>query len=116
MTHSRLNQRTTACHVALEARLGALMSDDVSLDDLHLLEGSTLGGKFITGYLKRVLALDETRGCSSFNSYGTDTSRMWSRFVTALTNHCEKHGDDEIILNSACQIFAAMDRWFSHAG
>lgn len=191
MIHSQLKQRTTALHIALEATLSALMSDEISLDEcaafekkfygfynpveqqlrailgwdepelqlqrrlklplligdlasfaigskeiselplctslpcletvaqglgcLYVLEGSTLGGKFITAHLKKVLALDETRGCAFFNSYGADVGRMWSRFMGVLTNHCEMHGDDETILDSACETFAAMDRWFSDA-
>ena len=191
MIHSRLKQRTTALHIALEAKLGALMSDQISLDEcaalekkfygfynpieqqllairgwdepqlqlqsrlklpllvgdlasfainsreiaqiplckslpdletvaqglgcLYVLEGSTLGGKFITAHLKKVLDLDETRGCAFFSSYGAEVGRMWSRFLAVLAAHCEKHGDDEAILNSACQTFAAMDRWFSDA-
>jgi heme oxygenase len=191
MIHSQLKQRTMALHIALETKLAALMSDEITLDQcaglqkkfygfyspveqqlvairgwdepelqlqsrlklpllvedlasfsvnfkeiaelplcaslprletvaeglgcLYVLEGSTLGGRIIAGHLKRVLALDETRGCAFFNSYGADVGRMWSRFMSVLANHCENHGGDETILNSACQTFAAMDRWFSDA-
>jgi heme oxygenase len=35
---------------------------------LYVLEGSTLGGRIITRHVKEILPVDETRGCTFFNS------------------------------------------------
>jgi heme oxygenase len=78
---------------------------------LYVLEGSTLGGTFITRHLTKALSLEANRGCSFFNSYGSDVGRMWSGFLGVLARHSEKHGDDTAVVNSACATFAAMDRW-----
>jgi len=80
---------------------------------LYVLEGSTLGGTIIAPHLKKVLSLEENRGCSFFNSYGSDVGRMWSGFLGILSRHSEKHGDDPAVVKSACETFAAMDRWFA---
>jgi heme oxygenase (biliverdin-IX-beta and delta-forming) len=86
-----------------------------ALGCLYVLEGSTLGGRIITALLKKVLPLDESRGCSFFNSYGNEVGRMWSSFLAILERHCEQHDDCDVIVRSACQTFASLDGWFSHA-
>jgi heme oxygenase len=86
-----------------------------ALGCLYVLEGSTLGGRIITALLKKVLPLDEGRGCSFFNSYGDQVGRMWSSFLAILERHCKKHDDCDVVVRSACETFASLDRWFSHA-
>jgi heme oxygenase len=83
---------------------------------LYVLEGSTLGGTIISKHLKKVLPIDESAGCSFFSSYGRDVGPMWSSFLAILSRHCEKFGDEEIVVKSACQTFAKMDCWLSNAG
>jgi heme oxygenase len=86
-----------------------------ALGCLYVLEGATLGGRIITGHLKKVLPLNETRGCSFFNSYGDNVGPMWSAFLAALARHCEKHGDVDTVVESARQTFASLDRWLASA-
>jgi heme oxygenase len=86
-----------------------------ALGCLYVLEGSTLGGKIICGCLKKGLFLEESRGCSFFNSYGDDVGRMWSSFLGTLTRHCERHRAADVVVRSACQTFASLDRWFPNA-
>jgi len=86
-----------------------------ALGCLYVLEGSTLGGQIITAHLKKVLPLDESRGCSFFNNYGNDVGRMWSSFLRVLTRHCDSNGDADAVVHSACQTFESLDRWFSDA-
>ena len=94
-------------------RLPRLETIPEALGCLYVLEGATLGGKIITEHLKKVLPLDESRGCSFFNSYGDDVGRMWSSFLGILRRHCEKHGDADVVVQSACQTFACLDWWIS---
>jgi heme oxygenase len=84
-----------------------------ALGCLYVLEGSTLGGRIITGHLQKILHLDASRGGSFFNSYGSDVGRMWSSFLGILQRHSERHGDDDVVVRSACQTFACLDGWFS---
>jgi heme oxygenase len=80
---------------------------------LYVLEGSTLGGKIITRHLKEVLHLDETNGCSFFNSYGSEVGTMWRGFLDALARYTEHHGNEDVIVASACRTFEAMDQWLA---
>jgi len=187
--HAILKQRTSALHQAVETTLGALLCDDISLDQfaalqktfygfyqpieerllsirgwddpefelesrlkvpflvrdlaalasnleelprlpcctslprlesvsealgcLYVLEGATLGGKIIARRLKDVLPRDALRGCSFFESYGEHVGQMWSAFLRVLARHCEKHGDEDVIVQSACETFMALDRWLA---
>ena len=40
---------------------------------------------------------------------------MWSSFLGILSRHCEKHDDTGVVVRSACQTFASLDRWLSDA-
>lgn len=95
-------------------RLPPIGSVPEVLGCLYVLEGSTLGGRIITRHLKLVLPLN-VGACSFFNSYGDNVGRMWSTFLGVLSRHCEEYGDQEAIVNSACQTFACLERWFSLA-
>jgi heme oxygenase len=85
-----------------------------ALGCLYVLEGSTLGGKTISALLAHILPKDQSRGCSFFNSYGKDVGRMWSSFLGILERHCQEHGNDDVVVRSACQTFVSLDRWFSN--
>ena len=86
-----------------------------ALGCLYVLEGSTLGGRIITGHLKKILPVDERRGCTFFNSYGANVGRVWSAFLGVLQRHSENQGDDDAVVESACQTFLSLDRWLSNA-
>lgn len=86
-----------------------------ALGCLYVLEGSTIGGKIITGHLTRALSLGASRGCAFFNGYGDDVGRLGSSFLGGLARHCERYADEDVIVRSACQTFASLDQWFSHA-
>jgi heme oxygenase len=84
-----------------------------ALGCLYVLEGSTLGGRVITGHLRRSLQLDENRGCAFFSSYGEGVGQMWSSFLCFLEGHCDRHGETDVVVQSACKTFASLEKWFS---
>jgi heme oxygenase (biliverdin-IX-beta and delta-forming) len=86
-----------------------------ALGCLYVLGGSTLGGWILTGQLKMILPVDASRGCTFFNSDGANVGRMWSAILGVLERHSAKHSDDDVVVESACQTFASLDRWFSNA-
>ena len=86
-----------------------------ALGCLYVSEGATLGGKIIIGHLKKVLPLDESRGFSFSNNYGDEFGRMWSSFLGIVSRHCERHGEGDVVVHSACQTLAFLDRWLADA-
>lgn len=59
---------------------------------LYVLEGSTLGGRFIERTLQRTLGIDASSGAAYFHGHGEATGSMWKEFKTRTDAWC---GDDE---------------------
>ena len=118
MIHKLLAQRTGDLHISLLARLRLLLSDELPLQlDKRLklpLPAGDLASLAVPAealakmpvrdrlrHLKAVMPLNED-GFFFFNSYGENVGR-------------EEYGDREAIVNSACETFASLERWFSLA-
>ena len=52
---------------------------------LYVLEGSTLGGQFISRHVHRVLGMTPETGGRFFHGYGDKTGEMWQTFRAAVT-------------------------------
>lgn len=73
---------------------------------MYVVEGSTLGGRFILKNIQENLGFDEENGASYFSGYGNKTGSMWKKFLNVLT-------DFESETNSADEIIAGADYAFS---
>lgn len=56
------------------------------LGSLYVMEGSTLGGRFIAQHLESHFGWAGGRGYSFFRGYGEKTAERWQAVRTALTN------------------------------
>lgn len=90
--------------------LPALGSKAHILGCFYVIEGSTLGGQFISRHIKEKLGFDE-RGTSFFRSYGEKTGAMWKAFGNALNEYAFDRNEDEAIIESAKETFTKFDRW-----
>ena len=82
---------------------------------MYVLEGSTLGGKFLYKHINKTLGLDVANGVSYFWGYGLETGPKWNIFITSLADYAvEKNCGDEII-SSAVQTFSTIDHWLNEA-
>lgn len=73
---------------------------------MYVVEGSTLGGRFILRNIQENLGFDEENGASYFSGYGTRTGSYWKKFLNKLT-------DFESETNSAEEIIAGADYAFT---
>jgi heme oxygenase len=98
--------------LASRTELPDLSSPASILGCLYVMEGSTLGGQFISAHFEKTLGLKRGEGLSYFSGYGTHTGKMWRTFLTILEESSENHPDwtDEV-LSSANRTFEAMERW-----
>jgi heme oxygenase (biliverdin-IX-beta and delta-forming) len=91
-------------------------TDTVSrtLGTLYVLEGSTLGARFLLRHLEP-LGIED---CSSYlRSYGPELKPMWEGFRNILTSHAERHPEQvEELLDAALQTFSRIDAWFVQCG
>lgn len=80
---------------------------------LYVMEGSTLGGKYIARVLSNTLGLTTITGAAFFNGYGDQTGRRWQIFQQALVAFSEQQGDPEAIIESANQAFEKFGQWLN---
>lgn len=85
--------------------LPALDSKEKIFGSLYVIEGSTLGGQYISRHLKEKFDLDETNGVAFFSGYGKDTGKMWKSFRAAITEFAETSDNHEEIIKSANATF-----------
>ena len=65
---------------------------------MYVMEGSTLGGRFIGNNIQKALGLTPGSGAQYFGGYGAATGSMWKSFLQHL-DHFQgtQHTADEII-------------------
>jgi heme oxygenase len=82
-----------------------------ALGCLYVLEGSTLGGQIISRHLQSALGIRPENGGAFFASYGARVGVMWRTFGAVLTSYAARENQDAAIVQSACDIFAALEVW-----
>ncbi len=90
--------------------LPALDSREKIFGALYVVEGSTLGGQYISRHLKSKFGLDETNGIAFFSGYGKDTGKMWNAFREKITAFAETTDNHEEIIKSANETFLAFGK------
>ena len=88
-----------------------LSSPAKALGYLYVMEGSTLGGQFISRHLKKHLGLDAENGAAYFNGYGSQTSARWKEFCEALIVSAASLNQDDAIVESARATFEGLQQW-----
>jgi heme oxygenase len=92
--------------------VGSLAS---ALGTLYVLEGATLGGRFITATVAARLGLTPDRGCGFFASYGARVGAMWAAFRAALVAYATGEEVETEVVAAANDTFDALDRWLAAA-
>lgn len=84
-----------------------------ALGAMYVLEGSTLGGRYITKAVAKSLGLTPGDGCSYFASYGEHLGAMWKAFGAAVDAFAATRTVHDAVERSADATFAAVDEWFA---
>lgn len=82
-----------------------------ALGILYVVEGSTLGGRFILKNVSRVPQLSGDKGVSYFNGYGEKTGFFWKSFLNFLSEYEQENNCGDAIVEGA--IFA-FDNIYNH--
>lgn len=88
-----------------KTRFSNPFGDDAKLNSLpyalgimYVVEGSTLGGRYILKNIEAFLPYDETQGALYFAGYGNKTGSTWKNFLNVLISYeQENNAGDEII-------------------
>jgi len=86
-----------------------------ALGVMYVLEGSTLGGKFLYKHINQTLGFDGDNGASYFWGYGQKTGMLWKLFISSLVNYAVEENCEEEIIASAVQTFTTIDNWLNEA-
>lgn len=76
-----------------------------ALGILYVVEGSSLGGRFILKNIETVPGLNEGKGVSYFTGYGNKTGSHWKNFLNVLTEYQEENNCENEIIKGAIYAF-----------
>lgn len=79
----------------------------------YVLEGSTLGGAFISKMLYQQASIPETQ-LSFFTGYAEKTLVRWQAFIDALNAYVNNYGKEDEIIDSANECFQKFEHWAQH--
>jgi len=88
-------------------------STPFALGMLYVLEGSTLGGRFILKNIQENLGLDEENGVSYFSGYGNKTGSYWKKFLVYFTEFETQNNTEEEIIAGADFAFTIIGKHLS---
>jgi heme oxygenase len=82
---------------------------------LYVLEGATLGGRFIRRQVERALGSSGV-GSAFFSSYGEDVGRMWAAFGAAAESAVITEEGRSVARGFAASTFEAFEAWVAPRG
>lgn len=79
----------------------------------YVLEGKTLGSRFLLEDARRLLGLDAVRGASFFAGYGPRTGAMWRAYRDELESFVARSGRRATVLLGARATFTSFTEWIA---
>ena len=101
---------------AARPELPAVEDTDQALGRLYVLEGSTLGGRFISRHLAALPTLGPGVRLSAFSPYGAETGAMWHGYRRVTRERVAAGGDARRIVQAARATFTALAAWCAPVG
>ncbi|GGF05650.1 biliverdin-producing heme oxygenase [Flavobacterium limi] len=83
-----------------------------ALGILYVIEGSSLGGRYILKNISTIPGLDKNQGISYFQGYGDKTGSYWKNFLGYLSGYEEKHNCGNTIIEGAIYAFESIYNHF----
>lgn len=98
---------------ALLPRIG---SEAAAFGVAYVLEGKTLGARFLLAEAEAKLGLDATHGAAFLAGYGPNTASMWTTFRGTMEAFVARAGQRRRVLAGAEATFRAFSRWVKPLG
>jgi heme oxygenase len=92
------------------------MSVPFALGVLYVIEGSTLGGRFILKNVTLNSKLSGGQGVSYFNGYGDKTGSYWKSFLNTLSEYEQTNNCGDAIIEGAVYAFNSIYNHFLEVG
>ena len=103
-----LGQDTTE---TFQVEVPQVKNDAYAFGCLYVMEGSTLGGKFIFENVQRCLPISNEVGGSFFYGYGKNTGAMWKAFIENLLSFYQHDQRENEILEGVKDTFVLLKKW-----
>jgi len=84
-----------------------------ALGILYVVEGSSLGGRFILKNIESTLGFDENNGATYFAGYGNKTGSYWKNFLNILTSYEATNQNGAEIIAGADYAFDTIYKHFA---
>jgi heme oxygenase len=101
---------------AAQPALPAVEDIDQALGRLYVLEGSTLGGTFISRHLATLPTLGPDVRLGAFSPYGAETGAMWHAYRRVTRERVAVGGDADRVVGAARATFTALAAWCAPVG
>lgn len=82
------------------------------LGSAYVMEGSSLGAKFIARHVRSCLGPEPFVPCRYFSGYRDNTGAMWREFLKAISAMIPEELQQEA-LDASAQTFSCLSQWFS---
>lgn len=82
-----------------------------ALGALYVMEGSTLGGLYISKMIAKQLNLQDGKSLSFFDGYGEQTENMWNAFKSTLNEQVVRSEDQAVVIQAANDTFTKFKSW-----
>lgn len=80
----------------------------------YVIEGSTLGGRYILAKLPPVLAALRGTATRYLDGYGKDTGALWRAFGDIVTTACASPIDEAAAVHAARETFSHLIQWLAN--
>jgi heme oxygenase (biliverdin-IX-beta and delta-forming) len=97
--------KQNAFPMQVPAKLPVITNASEAFGALYVLEGSTLGGVFLSRMLAENMKIDEKNGLSFFYGYGKESREKWNVFIEQINLFAAEKGDEALIVNTAGDTF-----------
>lgn len=87
------------------ADMPVITNEAQAMGAYYVLEGSTLGGVFLSGIIAERLNAPDRNGISFFSGYGGNSKSMWNRFLTYIEHYSNNEQQSAGIVHTAEQTF-----------
>lgn len=77
---------------------------------LYVMEGSTLGARFICQSLARS-GVDASNGGTYFSGYGEETGAMWKGFIQFMNEVASNDAQEKEVIDTAEKVFSTLHNW-----
>ena len=84
-----------------------------ALGSMYVVEGASLGGRYISKLVEQRLGLTPDRGCSFFASYRERIGPMWAAFRAVLVRFAVTPPAEQQVVTAAVRTFESLDLWLA---